>query len=93
MLDWYELGARVTIFASSNTARTFDYMPGDVRIVPKSMGHYVENLSATEEIEMLRFFKASKFEDFSLEQLLAATPSRNVAEHLFKMNPKGSHRS
>ena len=68
-------------------------MPGDVRIVPKSIGHYVENLSATEEIEMLKNFEASKFEDFSLEQWLAATPSRNIAEHLFKTNPKGSRRS
>lgn len=65
-------------------------MPGDVRIFPKSMGHYVENLSATEKIEMLESFKASKFEDFSLEQWPAATPSRNVAEQLFKTNPKGS---
>ncbi len=31
--------ARVTVFASSNVARTFDCMPGDVGIVPKSMGH------------------------------------------------------
>lgn len=29
--------ARVTVFASSNSARTFNYMAGDVGIVPKSM--------------------------------------------------------
>ncbi|KAL9070532.1 MAG: hypothetical protein Q9161_004829 [Pseudevernia consocians] len=75
--------ARITVFASSNTARTFDYMPGDVGIVPKSMGHYVENIG-DEELEFLEIFKAPKFEDFSLEQWLAATPKRNVAEHLFQ---------
>ena len=75
--------ARITIFASSNTARTFDYMPGDVGIVPKSMGHYVENIG-DEELEFLEIFKAPKFEDFSLEQWLATTPRRNVAEHLFQ---------
>ncbi|KAE9405490.1 oxalate decarboxylase [Gymnopus androsaceus JB14] len=80
--------ARVTVFASSNMARTFDYSAGDVGIVPKSLGHYVENLSTTEEVEMLEIFKAPKFEDFSLEQWLAATPKRNVAEHLFMNNPK-----
>ena len=34
--------ARVTIFAAEGTARTFDYVPGDVGIVPRNMGHFVE---------------------------------------------------
>ena len=75
--------ARVTIFASSNTARTFDYTAGDVGIVPMAMGHYVENLSDTDEVEMLEVFRAARFEDFSLEQWLGETPRRIVAEHLF----------
>lgn len=33
--------ARVTIFASEGTARTFDFGPGDVGIVPRNMGHFV----------------------------------------------------
>jgi len=32
------------------------------------MGHFVENLSETEEVEMLEIFKSPKFEDFSLAQ-------------------------
>jgi len=52
------------------------------------MGHYVENLSDTEEVEMLEIFRAPKFEDFSLEQWLGNTPERIVAEHLFQTNPK-----
>ena len=80
--------ARVTVFASSNTARSFDYMPGDVGIVPKSMGHYIENLSDTEEVEMLEIFRAPKFEDFSLEQWLGETPKRIVAEHIFMADKK-----
>lgn len=79
--------ARITIFASSNTARTFDYLPGDVGIVPKNMGHYVENIG-DEDLEFLEIFKAPKFEDFSLEQWLATTPKRNVAEHLFQTHEK-----
>lgn len=67
-------------------------MPGDVGIVPKSMGHYVENLSTTKEVEMLEIFKAPKFEVFSLERWPTATPSRNVAEHLFKTNAKTGER-
>lgn len=80
--------ARVTVFASSNSARTFNYMAGDVGIVPKSMGHYVENLSEDEEVEMLEMFRAPRFEDFSLEQWLAATPGRNVAEHILQSDER-----
>jgi oxalate decarboxylase family bicupin protein len=80
--------ARVTVFASSSMARTFNYVAGDVGIVPKSMGHYVENISETEEVEMLEIFKAPKFEDFSLEQWLGSTPNRMVAEHLFQGHEK-----
>jgi len=75
--------ARIAVFASSNMARTFNYTAGDVGIVSKSMGHYVENISETEEVEMLEIFRAPKFEDFSPEQWLGNTPSRLVAEHLF----------
>ncbi|KUJ09736.1 Bicupin, oxalate decarboxylase/oxidase [Mollisia scopiformis] len=80
--------ARITIFASSGMARTFNYTAGDVGIVPKSMGHYVENISEMEEVEMLEIFRAPKFEDFSLEQWLGNTPGRMVAEHLFQKHPK-----
>jgi oxalate decarboxylase family bicupin protein len=76
--------ARVTVFASSNMARTFNSSAGDVGIVPKSIGHYVENLSETEDLEMLEIFRVSKFKDFSLEQWLGNTPNRMVVEHLFK---------
>lgn len=79
--------ARITIFASSGKARTFDYTAGDVGIVPRTMGHYVENISDTEEVEFLEIFKADKFEDFSLEQWLGNTPARLVSEHLFKQDP------
>jgi len=80
--------ARVTIFASSSTARTFDYATGDVGIVPVNMAHYVENVSETEDVEMLEIFRAPAFEDFSLEQWLGSTPKRMVAEHLFRENPR-----
>ena len=60
--------ARISIFASSGTARTFNYQAGDVGIVPANFGHYVENISETEDVEFLEIFRAPKFEDFSLEQ-------------------------
>lgn len=75
--------ARVTIFAAEGNARTFDYMAGDVGIVPKNMGHFIENLSDDEPLEVLEIFRADKFEDFSLFQWLGETPRRMVKEHLF----------
>lgn len=75
--------ARVTVFAAEGNARTFDYMAGDVGIVPKNMGHFVENLSDDEPIEMLEIFRADEFQDFSLFQWLGETPQRMIAEHIF----------
>ena len=74
--------ARVTIFAAEGTARTFDYVPGDVGIVPKNMGHFVENIG-DEPIEMLEIFRADEFRDFSLFQWMGETPKRMVIDHLF----------
>ncbi|OAQ62909.1 oxalate decarboxylase oxdC [Pochonia chlamydosporia 170] len=74
--------ARVTIFAAEGNARTFDYVPGDVGIVPKNMGHFVENIG-DEPVEMLEVFRADKFRDFSLFQWMGETPQRMVVDHLF----------
>lgn len=73
--------ARVTVFAGSGMARTFTYQAGDVGIVPRSLGHYVENVG-DEEVEMLEVFRAPKFEDFSLETWLKGSSGRMVLEHL-----------
>jgi oxalate decarboxylase family bicupin protein len=75
--------ARVTVFGSEGTARTFDYLPGDVGIVPRNMGHFVENIG-DEDIEMLEVFRADEFRDFSLFQWLGETPRRMVADTLFQ---------
>jgi len=79
--------ARVTIFASEGTARTFDYVPGDVGIVPRNMGHFVENIGE-EPIEMLEVFRADEFRDFSLFQWMGETPKKMVIDHLFAEDPK-----
>lgn len=79
--------ARVTIFASEGTARTFDYVAGDVGIVPRNMGHFVENIG-DEPIEMLEVFKADEFRDFSLFQWMGETPKKMVIDHLFAEDAK-----
>lgn len=74
--------ARVTIFASEGNARTFDYIPGDVGIVPRNMGHFVENIG-DEPVEMLEVFRADEFRDISLFQWMGETPQRQVVDTLF----------
>jgi oxalate decarboxylase family bicupin protein len=75
--------ARVTIFAAEGKARTFDYQAGDVGVVPANMGHFIENLSDDEPLEVLELFRADKFEDFSLFEWMGETPQRMVADTLF----------
>ncbi|KAH8174571.1 cupin domain-containing protein [Sarocladium implicatum] len=82
---------RTTIFASQGEARSFNYVPGDVGIVPANMGHYVQCIS-DEPCEMLEVFRADEFRDFSLFQWLGETPQRLVADHLFADDKEGAEK-
>lgn len=82
--------ARVTIFASGGRARTFNYGPGDVGIVPKNFGHYVENMG-DEPVEFLEVFRAPLFQDFSLNQWLGQSDRQMVLDHL-KLGGKDAER-
>jgi oxalate decarboxylase len=73
--------ARMTVFASSGKARTFDYQGGDVGYVPFAMGHYVENLG-DEPVRFLEMFRSARFADVSLSQWMALTPAELVRAHL-----------
>jgi oxalate decarboxylase len=73
--------ARMTVFASSGKARTFDYQAGDVGYVPFAMGHYVEN-TGDEPMRFLEMFRSDRFADISLNQWMALTPPELVQAHL-----------
>jgi len=73
--------ARVTLFAASGNARTFDYSAGDVGYVPPSFGHYVENIG-NDTLNFLEIFKSDRYQDLSLQQWLALTPPDLVRAHL-----------
>ncbi|CAL1716021.1 unnamed protein product [Somion occarium] len=72
---------RITLFASSGNARTFNYQAGDVGFVPASFGHYVEN-TGNSTLRFLEIFKSDRFQDISLNQWLALTPPELVKAHL-----------
>jgi oxalate decarboxylase len=73
--------ARMTVFASSGKARTFDYRAGDVGYVPFAMGHYVQN-TGDEPLRFLEMFRSDRFADVSLSQWMALTPPELVQAHL-----------
>jgi oxalate decarboxylase len=72
---------RMTVFASSGKARTFDYQAGDVGYVPFAMGHYVQN-TGDEPLRFLEMFRSDRFADISLNQWMALTPAELVKAHL-----------
>jgi oxalate decarboxylase len=72
---------RMTVFASSGKARTFNYQAGDVGYIPFAMGHYVEN-TGDEPLCFLEMFRSSYFADISLNQWMALTPPELVKAHL-----------
>ena len=73
--------ARMTVFASGSTARTFDFQAGDVGYVPFAMAHYVENTGSS-ALRFLEVFASDRYADVSLAQWMALTPHELVAAHL-----------
>ncbi|KIJ61838.1 hypothetical protein HYDPIDRAFT_115308 [Hydnomerulius pinastri MD-312] len=73
--------ARITVYASSASAQTFDFQPGDIAYIPPSFGHYVEN-TGNEPLVFLEIFRSGLFQDISLNQWLALTPPELVKAHL-----------
>jgi oxalate decarboxylase len=72
---------RMTVFAASGKARTFDYQAGDVGYVPFAMGHFIEN-TGDKPLRFLEMFRSDHFADVSLNQWMALTPPELVRAHL-----------
>lgn len=86
-LYFIEGKARMTVFNSQGTARTFNYQAGDVGVVPIVAGHYIQNIG-DEPVRFIEVFKRpdaypiSRYSDISLNAWLASTPTQIVADHL-----------
>ncbi|MBN2909726.1 oxalate decarboxylase family bicupin [Polycladomyces sp. WAk] len=73
--------ARMTVFAANGKARTFNYRAGDVGYVPRSYGHYIQNIG-DKSLWFFEIFKTDRYEDVSLNQWMALTPSELVQSNL-----------
>ncbi|HEY0566178.1 MAG TPA: cupin domain-containing protein, partial [Terriglobales bacterium] len=72
---------RMTVFSAGGHARTMDFHQGDVGYIEKSMPHYIENLGDS-DLVFLEVFPTPDYQDISLAEWLAHTPSRLVNEHI-----------
>jgi oxalate decarboxylase len=81
--QYYVTGqGRMTVFSAGGHARTMDFVGGDVGYVQQSMPHYIENLGDS-DLVFLEVFPTPEYQDISLAEWLAHTPSRLVNEHIF----------
>jgi oxalate decarboxylase len=80
--QYYVAGqGRMTVFFNGAKARTADFKSGDVGLVPRTFGHFVENVGDT-DLVFLEMFKAQRFMDLSLSEWVANTPPELVMQHL-----------
>ncbi|HEY9211327.1 MAG TPA: cupin domain-containing protein [Ancylobacter sp.] len=78
---WIKGQGRMTVFNAGPRAQTIDFQPGDVGVVPKSQGHYIQN-TGSEEIQMLIVFKAPEYQEVDLADWLTHAPPELVAQQL-----------
>lgn len=72
---------RMTVFAAGAAARTMDFNKGDVGYVQQAFPHYIEN-TGTEDLIFLEMFRASFYQDVSLNNWLTHLPRQLVMSHL-----------
>ena len=72
---------RMGVFSAGGHARTMDFQAGDVGYINQSAPHWIEN-TGDEDLVFLEVFPTPHYEDISLGEWLAHTPTRLVDEHL-----------
>ncbi|KAA2236592.1 cupin domain-containing protein [Salinarimonas soli] len=78
---WIAGEGRMTVFDTGPAAQTADFRAGDIGVVKKNLGHYIENTGSTDAVFM-EIFRTNRYAEFSLTQWLAMTPPAIVAATL-----------
>src|SRR5580658_2434153 len=78
---WLAGTGRMTIVMPEGRARTMDFNANDVGYVPAVAGHYIENTGNT-DVVFLELFKASQFQDVSLNNWIRRMPPEMAMAHL-----------
>jgi oxalate decarboxylase len=72
---------RATVFNTGPAAITANFHAGDIGLIKKAFGHYLENTGNTDLVYM-EVFRADRFEEVSLSDWLVHSPIDMVAETL-----------
>ena len=72
---------RMTVFNTGPHANTMDFSAGDIGVVKRNLGHYVEN-TGDEPLVYIETFRADRYEEVSLANWLAHVPPQLVSAHL-----------
>ncbi len=72
---------RMTVFNTGPHANTMDFKAGDVGLVKRNLGHYVEN-TGDEPLVFVETFRAPRYEEVSLANWLGHLPAKLVSAHL-----------
>jgi oxalate decarboxylase len=71
---------RMTVFNTGPKATTTDFRAGDVGVVRKNLGHYIEN-TGSDVLQAVEVFRASNYEEVSLAEWLGHVPPELVMQH------------
>ena len=73
--------ARMTVFNTGPKATTTDFRAGDVGVVRRNLGHYVENTGG-DVLQFVELFRSDHYEEVSLTNWLSHVPPDLVMQHL-----------
>ena len=73
--------ARMAVFNTGPHANTTDFRAGDVGLVRRNCGHYVENIGA-DDLVFIETFRSDRYEEVSLANWLSHLPPKLVSVHL-----------
>ncbi len=73
--------ARMTVFNTGPHANTTDFRAGDVGLVRRNLGHYVEN-TGDDTLIFIETFRSDHYEEVSLANWLSHLPPKLVSAHL-----------
>ncbi len=73
--------ARMTVFNTGPHANTTDFRAGDVGVVRRNLGHYVEN-TGDDVMQFVEVFATGRYAEVSLAQWLSHLPPELVMQHL-----------
>jgi oxalate decarboxylase len=71
----------MTVFNTGPHANTTDFRAGDVGLVRRNCGHYVEN-TGDDDLVFIETFRSDHYEEVSLANWLAHLPPKLVSAHL-----------